>query len=210
MGVVNKQSFSNRCQRPVGEIEKSVCTHIVLWSAPFPLQYPPECFGNVQMRRIRRQIEKEKTSFLPDRSQLAYFMIAMNCGIIKYDKCVLTYTERECIEKADNLVCVDTLDNCKILIMVLAVNHSENIEPCGSLGRDAYLLCGQLPTVWNVSLGADVAFIGILEGNTPLTFLLFKVLAASRTCTRRTAARGLPLGVFFIRLYLAPMRIKNA
>ncbi|KAA6306626.1 hypothetical protein EZS27_025260, partial [termite gut metagenome] len=29
MRVINEQSFSNRRQRPVGSVEKRVCTHIV-------------------------------------------------------------------------------------------------------------------------------------------------------------------------------------
>ncbi len=176
MRVVNEQSFSNRGQRPVGGVEKRFCTHIVLWPDPFPLQYSPECFGNVQMRGIRRQIEKEKPSFLPNRPQLPYFMVAVNGGIVQYDKRIFTHMVGECIEKAGNLVCGDTLRSGETLIMVLAVNHSENVEPCASLGRDAYLLSGQLPAVGNVSLGADVALIGIVEGNTPPTFLLFKFL----------------------------------
>ncbi len=53
MRVVNEQSFSHRFQRPVGNVEKSVCIHIALWPDPFPLQYSPECFRNIQVRGIR-------------------------------------------------------------------------------------------------------------------------------------------------------------
>jgi hypothetical protein len=128
------------------------------------------------MRGIRGQIEKEQSSFLPEGPQLPYFMIAVDDGIVQYDKGVFTHPERECIEKADNLVRGDTPGNGETLIMVLAVNHSEYVKPCASWGRDAYLPSRQQPTVGYVSLGADVALIGIAEGNTPLTFLLFKFL----------------------------------
>jgi hypothetical protein len=50
MNIVNEQSLSNVRQRPVGGVEKIICTHIVLWPDPFPFQYSPECFGNVQLR----------------------------------------------------------------------------------------------------------------------------------------------------------------
>jgi hypothetical protein len=86
MRVINEQSIPNRSQRPVGRVEKSVSTHIVLRSDPFLLQYSPERFRNVRMRGIWRQIEKEKTSFLPDRSQLPYFMISVDGGMVKNDK----------------------------------------------------------------------------------------------------------------------------
>ena len=98
-----------------------------------------------------RRIEKGKASFLPDRPQLSYFMIAVNRGIIKDYKGILPHTEREIIRKADNFVCRDTPGSGETLITVLAVNHSEDVEPCASLGRDAYLLSGQLPTAGNIS-----------------------------------------------------------
>jgi hypothetical protein len=119
------------------------------------------------MRRIRGQIEKEKPSFLPDRPQLPHFMIAVDGGTVKYDKRVLMHMEGECIKKTDSLVRGDTLHRGETLIMVLAVNHSKEVEPCGSLGRDTYLLSGQLPAAGNVSPGTDMALIRIVEGNTP-------------------------------------------
>ena len=176
MRVVNEQIFSSRHQCPVGGAKKRICTHVIHRSDPFSLQYSPECFRNVQMRGIRRQIEKEKSSFLPEVTQLSYFMIAVDTGIIKYDKGVLTCTERKCIRKTDNLVSGDTLGSAKTFIMILAVNHSEDVESCCSLGWDAYLLSRQLPAVGNVSIGTDVALIGIVAGNTPFSFLLFKFL----------------------------------
>ena len=176
MRVVNEQSFSHLRQRSVGGVEKRVRTHIVQRSNPFSFQYSPECFCNVQMRGIGRQIEEEKSSFLPDRSHLPHFMIAVYGGIVKYNKGVLTHTERECIEKTDYLVCGNTFRSGKTLIMVLAVDHSKDIEPCCYLGWNVYFLSGQLPTVGNVSLGTDVALISIIEGNSPFTFLFFKFL----------------------------------
>jgi hypothetical protein len=83
MRVVNEASFSNVRQRPVGGVEEIVRTHIVLWSDPFSLPYSPACFGNVQMRGIGRQIEKEESPFLPDREQLPYLMIAVDGRIDK-------------------------------------------------------------------------------------------------------------------------------
>jgi hypothetical protein len=52
MRVINEQSITHRSQCSVGSVEKSVSAHIVLRSDPFPLQYSPERFRNVQMRGI--------------------------------------------------------------------------------------------------------------------------------------------------------------
>jgi hypothetical protein len=103
-------------------------------------------------------------------------MIAVDGGIVKYDEGVLAHMIGECIEKTDNLVRGNTLRSGETFIMVLAVNHSEDVDPCGSLGWDTYLLSGQLPTAGNVSFGTDVALVSTVEGNTSLSFLLFKFL----------------------------------
>ncbi len=119
------------------------------------------------MRGIWRQEEKEKSSFLPDRTQLLNFMISMNSSIVKYDEGVFAHIERECIKKADHLVCSDTLHNCETLIMILSVDHSEDVESCTPLGWDIYILFRQLPTVWNVSFSTNVALISIVEAIRP-------------------------------------------
>jgi hypothetical protein len=128
MRVVNEQFFFHRGQRLVGGVEKRVCTHVVQWSDLFPLQYSPECFRDIQMWGIRRQIEEEKSSFLPDRPQLPYFMIATDGGIVKYDKRVLAHMERKCIRKVDKLVRGDILRSGEAPVMALSVNHPEDVD----------------------------------------------------------------------------------
>ena len=176
MRVVNEKCISNRSQRSVGCVEKHVCTHIVLRSDPFSFQYPPKCFRNIQLRRIWRQIEDEKPSFLPYGTQLPYFIITMNRSIVKHHKRVFAYTQGKCIEEIHDLIGVDTFGGGESLILVLSVNHSEDIEPCASLRWNAYILPWQLPAVRYISLGTDMALIGIIKGNASFTFLLFKFL----------------------------------
>jgi hypothetical protein len=72
------QSVSDAGQRPVGGIEKHVRTHIVLRSDPFPFQYSPKCFCNVQMRGIRRQEEDEEASLFPYRPEFFYPPVTMH------------------------------------------------------------------------------------------------------------------------------------
>lgn len=176
MRVFNHQSFSHLGQGSVCSVEKCICTYIIHWSDPFSFQYPPERFSNVQMWRIRWQIEKEKSSFLPYGAQLTYFMIAVYSSIIKHNKRVLMYTQGEIVQKTNNLICSNTLSSSKSLILVFTIYHPEDIESCYSLGWDAYLFIGQLPAIGYVSFSANMAFISIVEGNTPFTFLFFKFL----------------------------------
>lgn len=176
MRVINEQCISNGSQRSVCCVEKHVCTHIILRSNPFSFQYPPKCFRNIQMRRIWRQIEKEKPSFLPYGTQLPDFIITMNRSIVEHHKRVFDYTQGKCIEEIHNFVGIDAFGGGESLILVVSVNHSEDVEPCASLRCNAYILPRQLPTVGNISFGTDMALIGIVQGNTLITFLLFKFL----------------------------------
>lgn len=176
MRVFNEQCISNRSQRSVGCVEKHVSTHIVLWSDPFSFQYPPKRFRNIQVRRIWRQIEKEKPSFLPYGAQFPNFIITMNRSIVKYHKCIFEYTQGKCIEEFHNLFSVNTFGSGESFILVLSVNHSEDVEPCTFLRCNANILPRQLPAVRNIPFGTDMALIGIVQGNTPITFLLLKFL----------------------------------
>ncbi len=201
MRVVNEQCISNRRQRSVGSVEKHVCTLIILRSDPFSFQYPPKCFRNIQVRRIWRQIEQEKPSFFPYVTQLAYFIITMNRSIVKHHKGVFAHTQGKCIEKIHDLVSVDTFGGGESLILVLSVNHSEDVEPCASLRCNAHILTRQLPAVRNVSFSTNMALICIIQGNASFTFLLFKFLQLFALVFVK---------LLLIRLYLAPMLIKNA
>jgi hypothetical protein len=163
MRVFKEESFSQVCQRPAGCVEKRICTYTVKWSDPFSFQYPPECFSNVQMWRTGWQTEKEKSSFLPYRTQLTYFVTAVYGGIIKYNKRVPAHTEGENIKKADNPVCCDTLSSGKAFIPVPVVYHSKDIEPCCSLGWNADFFVVELPAVRDITLTANMCLIAIKQ-----------------------------------------------
>lgn len=141
------------------------------------------------------QVEQEKYSFLQYKPQFPYLWIAVYCSNVKNNKGILSHTERECVKETDDFISCDILGGDKALIPVLSIYHSEDVEPCGSLGWDADLLSRQLPAIENISLGTDVALIGIVEVYIPSAFLSFQVLTTSGSCTRRTAARGYALSV---------------
>ena len=62
------------------------------------------------MRRVRRQVKKEKASFLPNRSQFFYLMITMYRCVIQYRKGVFAHLKGELIKKLDNFV--RSISNC--------------------------------------------------------------------------------------------------
>lgn len=80
-------------------------------------------------------------------------------------------------------------------ISVIAVYHAENIEPQSPFGRNINILAAELPSVWHVSLGTDVAFISIIEVNETVFFLLYEFLQLLGLI-RIELRRGLPLRTF--------------
>lgn len=170
------QSISYVCQRPVGSIEQHVRTCVVLWSYPLSFQDSPKCLGNVQMWGVWRQEEKEESPLFPYRPEFLYPPVPMHCGIIKHDKGILADAEGKVVKETEYLVCRHPLGGGESFIPVVTGYHTEDVEPCNPLGRDEYVLSFQLPSVWHIAFRAGMAFVGIVERDTPVTCLTFKFL----------------------------------
>ena len=61
-------------------------------------------------------------------------------------------------------------------ISIVAVYHAENIESQTSFRWDIDIFTSELPSVWHISLGADVAFISIINVDKTIFFLLYEFL----------------------------------
>ena len=172
--VVDTQPISDVSQCPVGGIEEHVRTCIVLWSYPFSFQYSPERLGNVQMRGVWRKEEYKETSLFPNWSEFLDPSVAMDSGIVKHHKSILADTEGKIIKETDDLVCRHSLCSGETLVPIITCYHTEDVEPCNSLGRDEHVLSFQLPSVRHIAFCTGMAFIGIVERDETLFCLAFK------------------------------------
>lgn len=177
--VVNPQAIPDVGQRPVGGIEERVRTCIVLWPYPFPFQYSPECFRDVQMWGVWRKEEDEETSLLPNWPEFLDPSVAMDGCIVKHHKGVFTDAERKIVKETNYLVCCHSLCSGEPFILVVPGYHSEDIESCHPLGGDKDILSLQLPPVWHIAFCTGVAFIGIIECDETFFCLTFKFLQLS-------------------------------
>ena len=173
---LNNQSVSYVSQRPVGGIEKHVCTCVILWPYPLPFQDSPERFSNVQMRGVWRKEEDEESSLFPYRPEFLDPPVAVYGSIVKHYKGVLSDAEGEVIKEADYLVSRHSLCSGESIILVITGYHTEDVEPGNPLGRDEHVLSFQLPSVWHIAFRTGMALVGIVERNTPVTCLSFKFL----------------------------------
>ena len=168
MGKVDIELRSKCSQRTVGCIEKGICGAVIHRPEPFALEYSPERFGYIQMWTV--------------------------C-IVKDNESIPAETERKPVKEIGNLICRHILGSGKSLIPIIAVYHAENIEPQPSFGGDIDILTAELPSVWHISLGADVAFISIVEVDETVFFLLYEFLQLLGLI-RIELRRGFPLRTF--------------
>jgi hypothetical protein len=73
-------------------------------------------------------------------------------------------------------LCVNGFTSTESLKMLIAVNHSEDIEPFGSFRRDIYVFSGELPSIRNISFCADMGLIAIEGIDLPFGEKCFKFL----------------------------------
>lgn len=195
MGKIDIEFGPNCRQCTVGCIKQGICGAIIRRSEPFALEDSPERLGDVQMRTIGREEKEIQTSLLPYRTKFFDELASVNACIVKDDKRVLAYTERKPVKEVCDFVGGHILGCRESFISVIAVYHAENIEPQTSFGWNINLLTAEQPSVWHISLGADVAFISIIEVDETVSFLLFEFLQLLGLI-RIELRRGFPLGTF--------------
>lgn len=140
--------------------------------------------------------EKEKqATFLPYGSELSHELASVDARIVKDYTSILADTKRKPVKEIGDFICRHILGSGESFISVVAVYHAENVEPQSSFGRDIDILAAELPSVWHISLGADVAFISIIEVNETVSFLLYEFLQLLGLI-RIELRRGFPLGTF--------------
>ena len=177
MGMINKERRSDCGQRPVGGVEEGIGGLVVLRTNPFALEYAPQCLGDVEVRRIRREVEEEKPSVLPDRSQLLYEFASVDAGVVKHDDGVpFPRFEGQPVEKVRQLFGGYAAPRGEAFVSVVPCGHSEDVEACYLLGGDVDILSLELPSVGDIALGADMALVGIVEVYPSVISLSFKFL----------------------------------
>lgn len=176
MFEINRESFANIRQRSVDGIEKCVFRYIILRSDPFTLEDSPKSFGNVQLGRIWWKIEQKQSSSLPNTTQLFYFSVSVNRGIIKNHECIFLYFEREPIQKINDFICIDAFSCAESVVPIIAIYHSEDVESACLRGRDMHIFVAKLPSVGNIPFSTDVTLIGKVQIDPTISFQLFKFL----------------------------------
>ena len=195
MGKVDIEFRAESSQSSICRIKQRVCRDIIHGPEPFALEDSPQRLCDVKMRTVWRKKEKEQAALLPYRTKFPHELAPVYACVVKHNKCVLVDAERKPVNKVRNLVGGHILGGRESLIPVIAVYHAENIEPQPSFGGDIYILTAKLPSVWHISLGADVALVSIIKVDETV-FLLFYEFVQLLALIRIELRRGFPLGTF--------------
>ena len=195
MAKVNIELCSYSCQSPVSGIKKCFRSCVVLWSEPFSFHNTPKSLHNVQMGRIRRNIEEKESPFFPYGTHLFYFLITVYTCIVKYDKCLSVELERESVEKINNFLCIDRFTGAEPFEAVIPVNHSKDVKPFGFFDRNVDIFSGKLPPVRDISFCADMGLVTIEEVDCSFFKKYFKFLQLLGLI-RIELRRGLTLRTF--------------
>ena len=175
--------------------EQTMFISVVMWLNPFAFQYSPKSFGNIEVRRIWRQIEYMETSFFPSFKTILDFAAFVDAGVVQYHNSLFGYTEREVFHKFYKSVGIDTFLGGEAVINTVAVYHAEDVEPSAFVYGNAKLFVFEFPRIWYIAFRANVAFVTIIQVNETRFPLMFKLLQEFLlVCV--LLRRGFPFGRF--------------
>ena len=177
MRVVDEQRCSDGGQSPVSGVEEGVCGLVVLRAYPLALKDAPQCLRDVEVRRVRREVEEEKPSALPNGPHLLHGLAAVDAGVVKHDDGVpLPGPEGKPVKEIRQPVGGYAAPRSEAFVSVVPCGHAEYVESGYLLGRDVDILTLELPSVRDVALGADMALVGIIKVYLAFFSFLFKFL----------------------------------
>ena len=195
MGKIDIEFRSNSRQSSIGCVKQGICGKIIHRSEPFALEYSPQCLCDIQMRTIWREKEKVQASLFPYRPKFLHEFAPVHAGIVKHHECILADTHRQSVKKVCDFISLHVLRCREALILVITVNHTEDIEPEASFRRDIHILSTELPAIGHIAFRADMAFISVVEvyqAGCCLSFEFLQLLGLVRIELRR----GLTLWTF--------------
>ena len=190
---INHVLFANVGENVFYGGEQSMLISIVMWLYPFPFQYTPKSFGDIEVRGVRREIEYVETSLFPSLQAVLDLAALVDCGVIQNDHGLFADAKREIFQKFNEPVGVYVLLGSEPMVYTVAVNHSEDIESPAFVYGHAEVLILEFPCIRHIPFSAYMTFITIIQINKtgfPLTFKLLQKFLPISILLRR----GCPFG----------------
>lgn len=192
---INHVLFTNVGENVFHGGEQGIFISIVMWLNPFPFQYPPKSFGDIEVWGVRGKIKYVETSVLPSLKTVLHLSAFVYRGVIQNDHGLFANAKRKAIHKFDKLFGVYILLGGETMVCTIAVNHTEDVKSAAFVYGYTEILIFEFPCIRHISFGTYMAFITVVQINEtgfPLTFKLLQKSLLICVLLRR----GCPFGRF--------------
>ncbi len=151
---------------------------VILDSEPFGLELSPQGFGQVQLRRVSRQIEQVKASFLPVVTSFLYLFTSMNPGTIQHQASRSGNLEGDPLQVLDDESCINTICSGSPIALIGTTDEAKAVQarPLACGNKDVF--AGKLPPVGHIPFLTYMAFIAVEKVDEPAFRKLFKLSKA--------------------------------
>lgn len=144
--------------------EQCLFGEIVLRLNPFPFENTPECFGQIQMRGIWRQIKNIESSILPILKPFFDFSALMDGGVVKDKHGKFSESHSKVVNILYEFLTVDILGGGKAMILIVPANHAKDVKPSALLCLYADFLIRKLPAIRHIAARAGVRLVSEVKG----------------------------------------------
>ena len=192
---INHVSFTNVGEDVFYGGEQDVFISVEMGLYPFPLHNSPKSFSDVEVWGIGREIEYVETPVLPSLKAVLYLAALVYGGVVENHNGLFRDSEGEVFHEFDKLVGVYVFGGREAVVSIVAVYHSEDVEPAALVNRHTEILIFEFPCIRHISFGAYMTFISVIQINEsrfPLTFKLLQEFLLISVLLRR----GCPFGRF--------------
>ena len=174
--IIDYIIFADTVQNSMGYIEEGVCVNVMDGLNPFSFKNPPQCFSDVEMRRIWWKKKDIEPTLFPFFNHYLHLAAPMDRCIVENNKSRFGDCFGKAVDELRHILGLYALSARESAIEIGAGYHAENIEPCGFHGRHKDILSGELPAVRDIFLCAYVAFVSEVKVNESLITKIFKFL----------------------------------
>lgn len=176
MRKVNDIFTSDTIQNFSGCFMKCTPAAIMARLKPHSLKESPDGLSDVEVRRIRREVENVKAPFLPLRDFACNFPFTMNRCIVKHHESGPVDPFGKIVQPFRKPVAGDGIRGVESFVFTVRGHHSEDIQPILVLGWHRHILIVELPAVWYIATGADMALIPKIKADATCTPKIYKFL----------------------------------
>lgn len=158
-----------------GFVERALAA-IMMRLEPHPLEESPHRLRDVEVRRICGKIENVKSSFLPLVPSPGNFTFAMDGCVVQNNKSHFVNRLGIIVQPLRKFLSGYGVSSVKSFVFTVGRHHSEYIEPFLVIGRHMDILIVELPSIWNIATGADMALVSEKEIDCSCTPKIYKFL----------------------------------